>query len=109
MWVVNIELDGPEEVLHPVVLDIAPVDEVLVLPPNDDLPGDGNLVEVLISQGGLLLVPVVEGDGDSGFSDARLAILVNQLLEVGRPDVTQVGDAKKEADGIQDVALSGSK
>ena len=61
MRVVYIELDGPEEVLHPVVLDIAPVDEVLVLPPNDDLPGDGDLVEVLITQGRLFLVPVVEG------------------------------------------------
>ena len=60
MRVVDIELDGPEEVLHPVVLDIAPVDEVLVLPPNDDLPGDGDLVEVLITQGRLFLVPVVE-------------------------------------------------
>ena len=109
MRVVYIELDGPEEVLHPVVLDIAPVDEVLVLPPNDDLPGDGDLVEVLITQGRLFLVPVVEGYWDSGFRDASLTVLVNQLLEIDRPDVTQVGDAKKEADGIQDVALSGSE
>ena len=60
MRVVNIELDGPKEVLHSVVLDIAPVDEILVLPPDDYLPGDGDLVKVLISQGRLFLVPVVE-------------------------------------------------
>ena len=108
MRVVNIQLDGPKEVLHPIVLDIAPVDEVLVLPPNDHLPGDGDLVEVLIAQGRLLLVPVVESDGDSGLGDASLAVLVDQFLEIGRPDVTQVSDAEEEADGVQNVTLPGS-
>ena len=86
--VVNIELDGPKEVLHSVVLDIAPVDEILVLPSDDYLPGDGDLIKVLISQGRLFLVPVVESYGHSGLSDTSLAVLVNQFLEIGCPDVT---------------------
>ena len=109
MRIVNIELDRAEEVLHPVVLDIAPVDQVLVLSSDDHLPGDGNLVEVLVAQGRLLFVPVVECYGDGGFGDAGLAILVDKLLEVGGPDMTQVGDAEEEADGVQDVTLSGSE
>ena len=49
--VVHVELDGPEEVLDSVVLHVAPVDQVLVLPSDDDLPGYSYLVIVLISQG----------------------------------------------------------
>ena len=49
--VVDVELDRPEEVLDSVVLHVAPVDQVLVLPADDDLPGDGDLVIVLVAQG----------------------------------------------------------
>ena len=48
--VVNVELDRTEEVLDSVVLDITAVDQVLVLPANDDLSGYGNLVIVLVTQ-----------------------------------------------------------
>ena len=106
MRIVDIELDRSEEILHPIVLDVAAVDEVLVLAPDDDLPGDGDLVVVLVPQRRLLLVAVVEGDGDGGLRDARLAILVDQLLEVGGSHVTQVGDAQEEADRIQNVTLA---
>ena len=49
--VVHVELDGPEEVLDAVVLDVAPVDQVFVFPSNDDLSCYGNLVIVLVTQG----------------------------------------------------------
>ena len=55
--VVHIQLNRSEEVLDTVVLDIAAIDEVLVLAADDDLPGDGDLVIVLISErrpGGIL-------------------------------------------------------
>ena len=80
MRVVYVELNRPEEVLDPVVLDVAPIDEVFVFASDDDLPGDGDLVEVLVAQGRLLLVSIVESDGDSGLGDARLTVLVHQLL-----------------------------
>ena len=57
MGIVDIELNRAEEVLDSVILDIAAIDEVLVLAADDDLPGDGDLVVVLISErrpGGIL-------------------------------------------------------
>ena len=106
MRIVNIELDRAEEILNPVVLDVATVDEVLVLAADDDLPGDGHLIVVLVSERRLLLVSVVEGDGDCRLGDASLAVLVDQFLQVGCSDVAQVGDTEEEADGIQNVAFS---
>ena len=50
MRVVHIQLNRSEEVLDTVVLDIAAIDEVLVLAADDDLPGDGDLVIVLVSK-----------------------------------------------------------
>ena len=49
--VVHVELDGPEEVLDAVVLNVAPVDQVFVFPSDDDLSCYGNLVIVLVTQG----------------------------------------------------------
>ena len=49
--VVHVELDGPEEVLDAVVLDVAPVDQVFVFPSDDDLSCYGNFVIVLVTQG----------------------------------------------------------
>ena len=49
--VVHIQLDRSEEVLDSVVLDVASIDEVLVLPSDDDLSGDGDLIVVLVTQG----------------------------------------------------------
>ena len=106
MRIVDIELDRAEEILNPVVLDVAAVDEVLVLAANDDLPGDGDLIIVLVTKRRLFLVSVVKCDGDGGFGDSSLTVLVDQLLEVGSSDVAQVSNAKKETDGIQNVTLS---
>ena len=106
MRIVDIELDRAEEILHPVVLDIATVDEVLVLAANDDLPGDGDLVIMLVTERRLLLVSVVKCDGDSGLGDSSLTVLVDKLLEVGRSDMAQVGDTEEETDGVQDITFS---
>ena len=53
-------------------------------------------------------VGVVEDDGDGGLGDAGLALLVYEFLEVGSPDLLQVGDSEDEADGVQDVRLAGT-
>lgn len=72
----------------------------------DDLSGDGDFIVVLVTDGALFLVPIVKGDGDGGLGDSSLTALVDELLKVGGPHVTQVGDAQEEADGIQDVGLA---
>ena len=54
----------------------------------------------------LFLVSIVKCDGDGGLRHSRLAVLVDELLEVGGPHVAQVGDAQEEADRIQDVTLA---
>ena len=35
--IVHVQLDGPEEVAHPAVLHVAPVDQILVLSADHDL------------------------------------------------------------------------
>jgi hypothetical protein len=47
---------------------------------NLHLSCDGDLVVVLVAQGALLLVPVVERDGHGRLRDAGLSVLVDQLL-----------------------------
>ena len=51
------------------------------------------------------LVSIIKGDGDGGLGDPCLPVLVDQLLEVGRPHVCQVGDPQQEADSVQDVTF----
>ena len=106
--IVDIQLNRPEEVFHAVLLDVGAVDEVLVLASDDHLSGDGHLIVGLVSQWRLLLVSVVEGDGDRGLGDPRLTVLVDQLLQVGGSHVAEVGDAQQEADGVQDVTFTRS-
>ena len=108
MRIVDIQLNRSEEVFHAVLLDVGAVDEVLVLASDDHLSGDGDLIVGLVSQWRLLLVSVVEGDGDRGLGDPRLTVLVDQLLQVGGSHVAEVGDAQQEADGVQDVTFTRS-
>ena len=48
VWVVHIELDWPEEIMHSVNLTML---IAVVLPPYDHLPCDGHLVVVLVLEG----------------------------------------------------------
>lgn len=68
MGVVHVQLDGAEKVLDSIGLNVGsvkavqkllerdlhvgPVDEILVLAPNDHLPGDDHLVVLLITKRG---------------------------------------------------------
>ena len=97
MGIVDIELDGAEDVLDFVVLDVGAVQEVLVLAADHHLAGDGDLVVVVISNRTLLLVSVVERDGHGGFGHTGLAVLVDQLLEVRSADLRMT----KECDNIK--------
>ena len=108
MRVVDVELDGMEEVGHLPCRGIPAVDEVLAPSAEEDLTGDGHLGTLLVSDGTGGLVLVVEDDGDAGLVDAGLALLVHELREVAGTDLGQVGNAKDEADGIENVGLSRS-
>ena len=104
--VVNVELDGVEEVGHLPGGGVAAVDEILAPAAEEDLTGDGHLGTLLVSDGAGRLILVVEDDGDAGLVDAGLALLVHELREVAGADLGQVGNAKDEADGIENVGLS---
>ena len=82
MRVVDVQLDRSEEIDDAVVLNVGPVDQVLVLAANDHLTLNDDLVEVVVTHGTVFLVTVVKRDGDGGFGDAGLTVLVDQLLEV---------------------------
>jgi len=47
------------------------------------LTSDGNFIVALVAHRTLLLVGIVKRDADGRLRDARLAVLVHQLLKVG--------------------------
>ena len=80
VWIVDVELDGPEEILDARVICCHSIDHVLVPASNYDLSGDRQFIEALVAQRALLFVAVVERYGHCGSSDACLSTLVHQLL-----------------------------
>lgn len=54
------------------------------------LAGHDQLVVLFVPGRRLLLVVVVEHEGDGGLGDAGLALLVHELLQVARADLAQV-------------------
>jgi len=106
--VVDVELDGMEEVGHLPGGGIPAVDEILAPAAEEDLAGDGHLGTLLVADGTGGLVLIVEDNGNAGLVDAGLALLVHELREVAGTDLGQVGNAKDEADGIENVGLSRS-
>lgn len=54
----------------------------------------------------LLPVGVVEGDGDGGFVDISLTLLVHQLFQRVRAHARQVRNAHHEAQRVQDVRFA---
>ena len=87
---------------------IPPIDQILALPPNQDLPRHIHLLALLISHGTRRFVLVVEHDGDGGLVDPGLALLVDEFGEVARADLGEVLDAEDEADGVEDVGFAGA-
>ena len=82
MRIVDVQLDGAEEILDPVVLNVGSVDEVFVFSSDDDLSGDGDFFVVFVAHRRLGFVMVVEGDGHGGLGDAGLTVFVDQLLQI---------------------------
>ena len=75
--IVDIELYGLEEVLDGLLLRTVAIDEVLACTSEHDLARDRDLAIFFEANGGLLLVSVVENNGNAGFGDASLASFVD--------------------------------
>lgn len=73
-----------EQVLDGLLLCAVAVDEVFRRSAEDNLSGDADGGIFLEADGGFLLIPVVEDDGDAGFRYAGLTALVYQVL-LGAP------------------------
>lgn len=110
MGVVDVEAHGAEQVLHPGVVGIHSIDQVLVPTPDDHLSAGGNRRKVTVSgwattsqmpmwllnnlsgdrdfivgfktQRAFAFVGVIKGDGHGGLRDPSLSVFVNQILKV---------------------------
>ena len=82
------------------------IDQVLALPPNEHLTRHIDLLELLIPHGARGLVLIIKHNGDAGLVNPRLALLVDELGEIPRANLGQVGDAQDEADGVEDVGFT---
>lgn len=70
------------------------------------LTGDCDFGMGLVAEGTAGAVGIVEDDRDGGLCNAGLALLVDELLEIGSPDLLQICDAQDEADGVEDVGFA---
>ena len=97
-----------EEIGHLVRRRDFAIDVVLRFAPDGNLTRDGNFFAVVVPDGRVGSVAVVEDDGDGGLGDARLALFVDELGQVPRADLGQVRDSQNEADGVEDVGFAGA-
>ena len=65
------------------------IDEVFVLSPDHDLPSDFDLLELLVADWACILVRIVKRDSNAGLVDSRLALLVDQFLQVADSHLTK--------------------
>lgn len=79
--VVDVQLDRAEEVPYAVGLGDGSVQHVLAFAPHQHLATDRDLFEVLEARGTLFGVAVVERYVHYGLVDARLALLIDQVLQ----------------------------
>lgn len=63
---------------------------------------------VLVAKRATAPIRIIENNGNGGLGNTRLALFVDKFLEIGSPDLLQIGDAQYEADGVENVGLSGA-
>lgn len=73
-----------------------------------DLTGHLDFRNILEALGRGVLVPVIEGDRDTGLGNTGLALLVDQFLEVGDTGNGEGLEPQDEQDGVHDVGLAGT-
>ena len=69
-----------EEILHCLLLCTVAIDQVFACASENDLSGDADLGIFFESDGGLLLVAVVEDDCDTCFCYSGLSTLIDEIL-----------------------------
>lgn len=102
------------------------VDEVFAGAAQDDLSRYRDFIVLLEANGAILLVAIVEDDGNAGLGDSSLSALVDKFLrapistsssmrlsptthlEVRRPNRSQIGEAEHKTYRVEDVGFSRS-
>jgi hypothetical protein len=79
------------------------IDEILGFAPDGNLSSDCNLGAVVVSDGTVGCIAVVEDYGYAGFADACLSLFVNEFGEIAGSDLAQVCDSQDKADGVENV------
>lgn len=105
MRVVDVKVHAHEHTLDLVGGLCTTVQRVLRLAFGDD-SADYDSVAVDKLRRAALLVRIVEGDGDRGARDARIAAFVNQLLQVIDSYMRQSLDAEHETNCVANVGLA---
>lgn len=122
--IADVELHGVEQILHSVQLGHVAVDQVLVFPVDDhlsqlechkaactdisvtNLTRDSQLLVLLVSDGAVSLVRIIEHDCHRRLRDTSLALFVDQFAKAARTNVRELRYSQYKANRIQDVGLS---
>jgi hypothetical protein len=82
IWVVDIQLDGLEEILNCMLLRSVSVDEIFRRPAQHDLSCYRDLRILFKADWRFQFIAVIEYDCDARFRDSGLATLVNEILYI---------------------------
>lgn len=108
MRIINIELHGVKKVRHLSGRRVPSIDQILAFPPDEHLTRHIHLLVLFIPHRTKCFFFVVEHNGNTGLVDACLALFVDELRQVPRTDLREVGNTEDEAYGVENVGLSGS-
>lgn len=106
VWVVDIKLHRMKQILNLTGWCIASIDEIFALAADQNLTSDGDFFALFVSNRGRGLLFIIENDAYRCLIDPRLTLFVNQFRKVSGANLTQVGDAKNEANRVEDVGFS---
>ena len=72
------------------------------------LPCYRNFWTILIAERTPTPIRIIEHHRHGGLSNPSLALLIDQLLEIGSQSLPQIGNAQHKADGVKNVGLAGT-
>lgn len=79
--VVDVQLDRLEKILNSLLLRTMSIDQILARSSKHDLSGNADLLVLLETDWGVLLIGVVEYNRNTGFGDTCLTALVDEILD----------------------------
>jgi hypothetical protein len=94
-----------KQVLHLASRRIFAIDQVFVLPTNEDLSSHCDFLALLIAHRTTRFIFVVEYNSNDGFVDPCLALLVDEFREVSSSDLFEIGNAEDEANRVKNIGL----